>query len=429
MTIYTVKVYMSHDIAVTTAEANIDGLVGPTHNYAGLSFGNVASEKHALTASNPRKAALEGVRKMKLLHDLGIPQLVMPPPPRPDFATLRALGYNGMGNVPDELLAQVFSASAMWAANAATVSPSKDTADGKVHFTPANLISKFHRAIEPPVTADYLKQIFKGEHFVHHDPLPAHAIYSDEGAANHMRLSMGHDGKSTEVFVYGGASKKYPARQSRQACEAIIRLHRLDPEHAVLLEQSAEAIDAGVFHNDVIAMSNERLFIYHERAYIRMDKKLSGFTHVIIKEKDLALKDAVATYFFNSQLVTLPDGGVTVIAPKECEENASARGCFDRLIAEGRIKEVHYLDVRESMRNGGGPACLRLRVVLTEEERKAVHSGAWLNESLAHALCRWIEKHYRDRLRPDDLRDRALAEESQRALAELSALIQITVGH
>jgi succinylarginine dihydrolase len=408
-------------------EANIDGLVGPTHNYAGLSFGNVASGRHALTVSNPREAALQGLRKMKFLHDLGIPQFVMPPHPRPDMATLGKLGYAKLADMPETLLHQVFSASAMWVANAATVSPSADTADGKVHFTPANLVSKFHRAIEPATTAQYLKQIFPGERFVHHDPLPAHANYADEGAANHMRLASSHGDRGVEIFVYGGASKKYPARQSRQASEAIARLHGLAGKHTVMLEQSAAAIDAGVFHNDVIAMSNGRLLIYHESAYKKMDAGLGNFTLIKIREKELPLKTAVATYFFNSQLVTLPSGGMAVIAPGECEGNRKARACFDRLMGEGHIAQTYYLDVRESMKNGGGPACLRLRVVLTEDERACVHPFVRLDDFLYPALCRWIETHYRDKVHPDDLRDKALGEESQRALAELSTLIKIRI--
>lgn len=413
---------------MTATEFHIDGIVGPTHNYAGLSYGNVASEKHALSISNPKQAALQGLQKMKFLHDLGIPQLVMPPHPRPAIGVLKKLGYHQLTDVPTELLHSVYSASNMWVANAATISPSSDTEDGKVHFTPANLISKFHRSIEPPVTASYLKQIFIGDHFIHHDPLPEHALFADEGAANHIRLSRNHGERGIEIFVYGGEAKKYPARQSRHACEAITRLHRLDSARTILLEQNAQAIDAGVFHNDVIAMSNEQLFIYHEKAYTHMDERLADFEQVIIREKDLSLSDAVDTYFFNSQLITLPSGKMRVIAPKECENNSKAKTCFERLIEEGHIEHVHYLDVRESMKNGGGPACLRLRVVLTPKEQKGIRPEVRLSDNLYQVLCQWIEKHYRDKVAPDDLRDAALAEESAQALAELSQLLKINIG-
>lgn len=410
-------------------EVNLDGIVGPTHNYAGLSYGNVASEKYAKSVSNPREAALQGLRKMKFVSDLGLPQLVMPPQPRPFWPTLRALGYTSLEGIAPLLLHQAYSASAMWTANAATVSPSADTRDGKVHFTPANLVSNFHRSLEPITTAHYLRQIFPGERFVHHAPLPAQIAYADEGAANHMRLCRTHGERGAEVFVYGGASRKYPARQTKESVEAIARLHGLEKAQTFILEQNAEAIDAGVFHNDVIAMSNGPLFIYHEKAYSQQDAlnalKGHGYTLLVIREADLTLAEAVATYFFNSQLLTLPDGGMEVVAPSECGEHARARTCFDRLIHDGHVRAVHYLDVRESMKNGGGPACLRLRVVLTEQERRAVLPSAWLSENLYASLCGWIEGHYRDRISPDDLRDPALAEESAKAMASLSELLHI----
>ena len=149
-------------------EANFDGLVGPTHNYAGLSFGNVASFSNANAVSNPKEAAKQGLQKMKALSDMGMVQGVLAPQERPDIATLRRLGFAGSdAKVLEQAAAQareVFlaccSASSMWTANAATVSPSADTADGRVHFTPANLTNKFHRSLEPQVTGNILKATF-----------------------------------------------------------------------------------------------------------------------------------------------------------------------------------------------------------------------------------------------------------------------------
>lgn len=410
---------------MSTLEVNIDGLVGPTHNYAGLSFGNVASEKHAKSVSNPKEAALQGLRKMKFVHDLGLPQLIMPPQRRPRLDALHQLGYKGIEDAPALLLHQVYSSSSMWTANAATVSSSADTADGKVHFTPANLLSNFHRFVEAQTTASYLKQIFKGDCFMHHAPLPAHSAYADEGAANHMRLCNAYGEKGTEIFVYGGAARKYPARQTQQSVEAVARLHGLDSSRVVFLEQHGEAIDAGVFHNDVIAMSNGNLFVYHEKAYASIDPKAIGFNCVVIREEELPLADAVSTYFFNSQLLTLADGKMVIIAPSECEGHAKARRCFDRLIGEGHIDKVHYLDVRESMKNGGGPACLRLRVVLNQKEITSVHTDAWLNDARYQSLCGWIAHHYRDRISPEDLRDPTLADEARNALDALSEILSI----
>jgi succinylarginine dihydrolase len=139
---------------VTSRELNFDGLVGPTHHYAGLSPGNLASESHAGEVGNPRAAALQGLEKMRFLAELGVGQAVLPPQPRPDFELLRRLGFGSdragalarAGREAPALLSAAWSASAMWAANAATVAPSEDTADERVHLVPANLLSMLHRS-------------------------------------------------------------------------------------------------------------------------------------------------------------------------------------------------------------------------------------------------------------------------------------------
>ena len=122
----------------SACELNIDGLVGPTHNYGGLSYGNVASQNNCQVASNPREAARQGLAKMKALMDMGFAQAVLAPQERPDVQALRACGFSGSDAQVIEkaareampLLVASCSASSMWTANAATVSPSADTADG-----------------------------------------------------------------------------------------------------------------------------------------------------------------------------------------------------------------------------------------------------------------------------------------------------------
>ncbi|MGL5358123.1 MAG: N-succinylarginine dihydrolase, partial [Shewanella sp.] len=76
-------------------EANFDGLVGPTHNYAGLSFGNVASVTHAAQIANPKAAAKQGLQKAKALADMGLIQGMLAPQERPDLNTLRRIGFSG----------------------------------------------------------------------------------------------------------------------------------------------------------------------------------------------------------------------------------------------------------------------------------------------------------------------------------------------
>ena len=87
------------------------------------------------------------------------------------------------------------------------------------------------------------------------------------------------------------------------------------------------------------------------------------------------------------------------------------------------MTEVRYLDVRESMRNGGGPACLRLRVPMTDAEAAALGASVLFTEALDAALTKWVQAHYRDRLLPSDLADPALAREGLAALDELTRIL------
>ena len=435
----------------TAHETNFDGLIGPTHNYAGLSPGNVASATNAGGTSKPKAAALQGLKKMKTLMDLGINQGVLPPQQRPDLDALRRIGFSGsdeqlLKNAHDAdptLLAAIWSASSMWAANAATVSPSADARDGRVHLTPANLISNYHRSIEHPTTTRMLRLIFNDDaRFVVHDPLPDQMRFADEGAANHIRFAKAHGEPGVEMFVYGfdredpaGGARKYPSRQTRSACEAIARMHGLDQHKTVYTRQHPDAIDAGVFHNDVIATGNESVFLYHEQAFATSRSMITDIagplghelTLIEASNTDFSLNDAVTSYLFNSQIVTLPDGTMALIAPLESQENPRVDAFVQRMIcdASNPINVVHYLDVRESMRNGGGPACLRLRVVMTDQEQQAVHQGVMLNDALLSQLSDWVEKHYPDEMSADDLLDHTLIRSNNDALDELTRILDL----
>ena len=432
-----------------TLEANFDGLVGPTHNYAGLAFGNVASARNADQPANPREAALQGLRKMKALHAIGVPQGVLPPHERPHLPTLRTLGFAGsdadvLGRAHREapgLLAAASSASAMWAANAATVSASPDTADGKVHFTPANLCTHLHRSIEAAATARILQAVFPDpRRFVHHPPLLATPAFGDEGAANHTRLCWSDGARGIELYVYGRGSdadptpRRYPARQTRAASEAIARRHGV--ARAFFAQQNPAVVDEGVFHNDVIAVGHREVLLYHQHAFLHtaalrdwIAQQLEGAEPVFIEVPATAVpvEDAVRTYLFNSQLVTAPDGALHLVCAQECRDDAAVLECIEDIVsdADNPIARVHFFDLRQSMRNGGGPACLRLRVVLSAEERAAVNPACWLDEENFLALSRWVTRHYRDRLVLDDLADPQLLDASRRALDELTQLLRL----
>lgn len=433
-----------------TADVCFDGLPGPTHGYAGMSRGNLASTRHAGAVSNPREAALQGLAKMRTLAARGVPQALLPPHERPHLPTLRSLGFSGddaavlarAAKDAPGLLAASSSASAMWTANAATVSPSADTADGRVHLTPANLVSLLHRSIEAPVTTAVLRAIFADpRRFVVHDPLPAAPQLGDEGAANHTRFASG-DGPGVEFFVHGRsawdagapAPGRYPARQTREASAAIARRHGLDPARTVHAQQNPDAIDAGVFHNDVIAVGQRATLLVHEHAYVDTGATLAelsrrvgpAFRADIVRAAELGVGEAVATYLFNSQLVERPDGSLLLVAPAEVREHARAAAVLDRWLAPGGpVAEALVLDLRQSMRNGGGPACLRLRVPLTVAERASLSGRVFVDAALADELEGWIRRHYRDRLVPSDLADPALLDESRRSLDELTRLLRL----
>ncbi len=432
-------------------EVNFDGLVGLTHHYAGLSFGNVASTSNKNTPANPKLAAKQGLQKMKTLSDMGFKQGVLPPQERPHIPVLRKLGFTGsdaqiiaaVAKQSPQLLSAVSSASSMWTANAATVSPSADTADKRVHFTVANLNNKFHRAIEADTTSATLRSIFKNEtHFVHHAALPQQALMGDEGAANHNRLGGDYGAAGVEVFVYGKQAfggtvepQRFPARQTREASEAVMRLHGLDAAKTVFIQQNPDVIDQGVFHNDVIAVSNRNVLFHHQQAFLNqtqaldeISQKMSALGHQFISVEvptaQVSVADAVGTYLFNSQLLNKPDGKMMIVVPEESRQNQRVWDYLSSLInSNGPINEIKVFDLRESMRNGGGPACLRLRVVLTDAELQAVAPGVLMNESLFLTLNNWVDRHYRDRLTEADLADPQLLIENRQALDELTRIM------
>ena len=408
-------------------EVNFDGLVGLTHHYAGLSFGNEASTRHRFQVSNPRQAAKQGLLKMKALADAGFPQAVIPPHERPFIPVLRQLGFSGsdeqvlekVARQAPHWLSSVSSASPMWVANAATIAPSADTLDGKVHLTVANLNNKFHRSLEAPVTESLLKAIFNDEEkFSVHSALPQVALLGDEGAANHNRLG-GHYGEpGMQLFVYGREEgndtrpSRYPARQTREASEAVARLTQV---------------------NDVIAVSNRQVLFCHQQAFARQSQllanlraRVNGFMAIEVPATQVSVSDTVSTYLFNSQLLSRDDGSMMLVLPQECREHAGVWGYLNELLAaDNPISELKVFDLRESMANGGGPACLRLRVVLTEEERRAVNPAVMMNDTLFNALNDWVDRYYRDRLTAADLVDPQLLREGREALDVLSQLLNL----
>jgi succinylarginine dihydrolase len=390
------------------AEINFDGIIGPSHNYSGLSLGNVASAANKGLVSYPRAAALQGLAKMRHNLRLGLAQGLLLPHCRPDRAWLAELGTS-VEAVPASLRPAAFSASAMWAANAATISPAPDTADGRCHLTVANLRTMAHRSHEWPETLAQLRLAFADEaRFAIHPPVPD--TFGDEGAANHMRLCAAHGEPGVEVFVYGLRGGPFPLRQNDEASRAIARRHGLDPERALFVAQSEEAIAAGAFHNDVVAVANENVLFAHEQAFddrpgfhAALKRLLPEVEIVEVPASAVSLEDAIRSYLFNAQLVTLPAGGMALILPEEAREAPSVWAWLEAMVAgNGPIRELFVVDVRQSMANGGGPACLRLRVVA---EPEAVDPRFLVDEAKLDRLAAVVEAEWPERIEPEDLLD------------------------
>ncbi len=410
---------------MSLVEINFDGIVGPSHNYAGLSLGNIASASHKGDASFPRAAALQGIAKMRGNMERGLPQGFLLPLPRPNYGLLRDLGADGSLDGP--LLAAAWSASSMWTANAATVSPGPDTGDGLCHLTPANLVTMLHRGQEWRDTKRQLDLAFADpRHFRVHDAVPA--SFGDEGAANHMRFCEGHGSPGVEVFVWGRQGGKFPARQHEQASRAVARLHRLDPEACVFIEQNPEAIAAGAFHNDVVAVANERVLFTHARAfadqqgaYAAIRAAFPALEVVEVPEDAVSLEEAIRTYLFNAQLLTLPSGEMALVVPSECQDSPSVWSWCEKMLASnGPIRKVIPVDVRQSMANGGGPACLRLRVVA---DPATVDARFLLNEAKAQRIESVIAEMWPERIEPQEIgTDRLAVQVIEAREALLSAL-------
>ena len=433
------------------SEINFDGLIGPTHNYSGLSDGNIASKKNFFSVSNPKEAALQGLKKAKILINAGLNQGLFLPHERPFISGLKKLGFSGDNETilksayeySKVLLSNFSSASSMWAANAATISPSPDTKDGKVHITPANLNTMFHRSLESDFTYTQCKLIFSDTCFVVHKPALSISGYGDEGAANHLRISKTHEDKGFEIFVFGESAFKEEAfaeyqktsfikRQALEVSKSVALSHKLDRNNVFYLQQHPRAIDKGSFHNDIVSLSNENIFIAHEKAFLNRDVlnhvlkhlelEVENFNYIEIPDKEIPLDDIISSYLLNSQLFTNGEGEMQLILPAEVQNYENCMQWLDKLKQTSDVKLFDFVNIKQSMMNGGGPACLRLKVILNEDEIKKVNKNFILNNKRLELIEDLIEREYRDELYPDDLKDPSLLDESRRVLDELTQI-------
>jgi succinylarginine dihydrolase len=436
---------------MTGVEAQLDRLVGPTHHFGGLGVGNVASLTHSGEVSNPRAAALQGLDKMALVGQLGVPQFVLPPQDRPRLGFLRALGFSGserdvlrraVEEAPQALSAAM-SCSAMWTANAATVSAAEDSPRGRLTATIANLESSLHRTVEPAETAVDLAACLPPDAEIQ-PPLPGGYAMRDEGAANHMRLGTGLPGSAIHLFVDGDGQphpRRFIPRQTRAASRAVARLHSLASENTFFLKQHPDAIDSGAFHNDVVAMSHADLLIHHAGAFWQSEETLRsirrrfeslherGLKYAVVTDEELSLQAAVDTYLFNSQIVSAGDAGTppVIVCPQQVREHDAARRLVeswrDRL---GWFSEVRYVDLRESMAGGGGPACLRLRVPVDRDELRRFNEAMRWTPELDGRLRQCVTDRYPSAVTLSQLAEPEWVEEQRETARRIRSLLGAT---
>ena len=177
-----------------------------------------------------------------------------------------------------------------------------------------------------------------------------------------------------------------------------------------------EFIAAGAFHNDVVAVANERVLFTHEQAFEHPDQTYADIKRmmpeaeiIIVPANRVSLADAIQSYLFNAQLVTLSDGGMALILPSEAQDNARVWGWLTEMVeGNGPIRKLVPVDVRQSMANGGGPACLRLRVVADPAtvDQRFIADAHKLDIIAEVVTVHWPETIVPDQLGDPDLLDK-----------------------
>ncbi|HEV3117360.1 MAG TPA: N-succinylarginine dihydrolase, partial [Gemmataceae bacterium] len=255
-----------------------------------------------------------------------------------------------------------------------------------------------------------------------------------------------HGGPGVHLFVYGRdavtaapSPHRFRARQTRQASRAVCRQNRLATGQLIFAQQNPEAVDAGVFHNDVIATSHRDIFFFHECAYVNtpgvIERICDTFTAVTggrlrlieVGAAELPLELAVRSYLFNSQLVTAPDGRTILVAPTECHRIPRVRNYLEALTSRPAcpIDSVEFVEVNQSMRGGGGPACLRLRVPLTAAQLRSLGGNVLLTDALFERLVRTVSETYPESVSFADLSNGDFLETCRAATARIYAVLEL----
>ena len=156
-----------------------------------------------------------------------------------------------------------------------------------------------------------------------------------------------------------------------------------------------------------------------------LEAKIDNFQFIEISDSEIPLKNIIDSYLLNSQLATNGQNEMMLILPEEVKSYETCMAWLDKLKQISDIKLYDFVNIKQSMMNGGGPACLRLKVVLDENETKELNQNFLMTSDRLDAIKSLIEREYRDNLHPDDLPDPNLLDESRRVLDELTQIFDV----
>jgi len=115
---------------------------------------------------------------------------------------------------------------------------------------------------------------------------------------------------------------------------------------------------------------------------------------------------------------------MTLVVPSECQDNQPVWNWLQQMLAgNGPIRHVKVVDVRQSMANGGGPACLRLRVVA---DPATVDPRFMLDDAKAEAMEKVVAEFWPEQINPADIGSESLAATIRTARAQMLDLLGLT---
>jgi succinylarginine dihydrolase len=166
-----------------------------------------------------------------------------------------------------------------------------------------------------------------------------------------------------------------------------------------------------------VLFAHEKAFADRDRVASECERLFPDVQLVEVPASEVPVADAVSSYLFNAQLVSPPDGETTLIVPSEARETASVWSWLQRHVAgNGPIRNLVVVDVRQSLANGGGPACLRLRVAA---DPATVDPRFLVDEAKLDRIAAVIEQSWPAEIHSSELQDPKVVAAIESARASL----------